>query len=278
MKPIGYFGAGILFLLLAPAPAAFAQHEQTGGKPEGKPAAQQPQEKSQRTPAEQHPQLQQRPKPQPAMQRPQEVKAQPQIKAEERPVEAKVQPRPQDVKVNPQVKAEERPVEAKVQPRPQEVKVHPQVKAQQPQPPPQPQVTVQQPQSVRPEPQAKLQGEQRGRAVWQERRARDWKTEHRDWAQRGGYSGFRIPEDRYDGFFGPDHSFRISGDSMVVIGGYPRFQYDGYWFSVVDPWPEYWSESWYSNDDVYLDFSGDGYYLHNRRFPEDRIAVIAYVG
>ena len=25
---------------------------------------------------------------------------------------------------------------------------------------------------------------------------------------------------------------------MVYVGGYPRFQYDGYWVTFVDPWPE----------------------------------------
>jgi hypothetical protein len=36
--------------------------------------------------------------------------------------------------------------------------------------------------------------------------------------------------------------------TRFVVGGYPRFQYGGFWLSVVDPWPEYWSEDWYDND------------------------------
>jgi CheY-like chemotaxis protein len=55
--------------------------------------------------------------------------------------------------------------------------------------------------------------------------------------------------------------------------GYPRFQYGGFSFSVVDPWPEYWSNDWYNNDDMYIDYSGGGYYLHNRMYPQDRIAI-----
>jgi len=58
-----------------------------------------------------------------------------------------------------------------------------------------------------------------------------------------------------------------------VVGGYPRFQYGGFRFDVVDPWPEYWSDDWYDNDDVYVDYAGDGYYLYNRRYPGDRIAI-----
>lgn len=54
--------------------------------------------------------------------------------------------------------------------------------------------------------------------------------------------------------------------------GYPRFIYRDYSFLMVDPWPEYWSETWYEFDDVYVDYN-DGYYLHNRRDPQARIAI-----
>jgi hypothetical protein len=110
-------------------------------------------------------------------------------------------------------------------------------------------------------------------SVWQERRAHNWQSEHRDWQQRGGYNGYRIPEDRYAGYFGPSHAFRIYSYPVLVVGGYPRFQYGGFAFNIVDPWPEYWSNNWYANDDVYVDYSGDGYYLYNRRYPRDRIAI-----
>jgi hypothetical protein len=112
--------------------------------------------------------------------------------------------------------------------------------------------------------------------VWQQHRAHSWKAEHRTWQQRGGYNGFRIPEDHFRGHFGPGHAFRIYSYPMVVVSGYPRFQYGGYWLSVVDPWPEYWSDNWYHNDDVYINYSGDGYYLFNRRHPRDRIAITVF--
>ena len=115
-------------------------------------------------------------------------------------------------------------------------------------------------------------GEQQ--AAWEGHRAHDWKSEHRDWNQRGGYNGYRIPEDRYRDYFGPSHAFRIYSYPVVVVGGYPRFQYGGLWFSVIDPWPEYWPGDWYDNDDVYIEYYGGGYYLYNRsRYPQDRIAV-----
>ena len=119
------------------------------------------------------------------------------------------------------------------------------------------------------------QGQQR--VVWQEHRAHNWQSEHRDWQQRGGYNGYRIPDDRFRGSFGPGHGFRISGFNLFIFGGYPRFQYGGYWISLIDPWPEYWSDNWYDNDDVYIDYSDDGYYMYNRRYPRDRIAIEVYV-
>lgn len=119
------------------------------------------------------------------------------------------------------------------------------------------------------------QGEQR--AVWQEHRARNWQSEHRTWQQRGGYNGYRIPEGRYRGQFGPEHVFRIHSYPLAVFGGYPRFQFGGFWFSVVDRWPEYWSDRWYDDDDVYIDFAGDGYYLYNRRHPGDRISISVHL-
>jgi hypothetical protein len=58
-----------------------------------------------------------------------------------------------------------------------------------------------------------------------------------------------------------------------VVGGYPRFQYHGYWLSAVDPWPEYWGNDWYDNDDVYVTYVDSGYYLYNRRYPNVGIAI-----
>jgi hypothetical protein len=112
------------------------------------------------------------------------------------------------------------------------------------------------------------------RAVWQQHRAGRWQAEHRTWHQRGGY---RIPEEHFRGHFGEQRRFRIYSLPLVIVSGYPSFQYGGFWFSVVDPWPEYWPRDWYENDDVYIDYSGDGYYLYNRRYPWDRVSVSVYV-
>jgi hypothetical protein len=54
-------------------------------------------------------------------------------------------------------------------------------------------------------------------------------------------------------------------------------EYGGVWFSLVDPWPEHWPNNWYQDDDMYIDYSADGYYLYNRRYPRDRIAIVFYL-
>jgi hypothetical protein len=110
-------------------------------------------------------------------------------------------------------------------------------------------------------------------SAWQEHRARSWQSDHRSWQQRGGYNGYRIPEDRFRGYFGPSHGFRIYGLPFMVVGGYPRFQYEGYWISAVDPWPEYWGNDWYDTDDVYVAYVDNGYYLYNRRYPGAGLAI-----
>jgi hypothetical protein len=111
------------------------------------------------------------------------------------------------------------------------------------------------------------------RDVWQGHRAKNWQHEHHGWHERGGYRGYRIPDDRFHANFGRGHWFRVRSNPIIVVGGYPRFQYGGFWFSVVDPWPEYWSRTWYDTDDVYVDYVNDGYYMYNRRHPGVGIAV-----
>jgi hypothetical protein len=64
---------------------------------------------------------------------------------------------------------------------------------------------------------------------------------------------------------------------LVIVSGSPSFQYGGFWFSVVDPWPEYWPSDWYENDEVYINYNGDGYYLYNHRYPWDRVSVSVYL-
>lgn len=104
-------------------------------------------------------------------------------------------------------------------------------------------------------------------------RASSWTSEHRTWQQRGGYNGYRIPDNRFGQYFGSGHVFRINRLPMLFVGGYPRFQYDGYWVTFMDPWPEDWPPTWYETDNAYIDWAGDGYYLYDPAYPGVAIAV-----
>ncbi len=123
----------------------------------------------------------------------------------------------------------------------------------------------------RPSPSHPAQAEhvqQRPQAVApREQRASNFDKQHQTWEQRGGYTGYRIPNDRFSQSFGSGHSFHMSGLPFMEFGGRPRFQYDGYWLSLMEPYPEYWGPSWDRNDDMYVEFSDGGYYLYDRRFP-----------
>jgi hypothetical protein len=113
--------------------------------------------------------------------------------------------------------------------------------------------------------------------AWQGDRAHDWQKDHRSWQQRGGYNGYRVTDDSFRAYYGQDHSFFIFSLPVVFVGGQRRFQYGGYWFALVDPWPEYWSNDWYDSDDMWVDDYAGGYYLCNRSHPGDRIAITFYV-
>jgi hypothetical protein len=115
------------------------------------------------------------------------------------------------------------------------------------------------------------------REVWEHQRAHDWNAEHRTWQQRGGYHGVRIPAMRFRAYFGPHRWFRLYGAPMELVGPYPRFKYAGYWFRLMDPWPEAWAPLWFENDAVCIVYQGDGYYLIDQHHPDVLIAVEVYV-
>jgi len=77
----------------------------------------------------------------------------------------------------------------------------------------------------------------------------------------------RISDERFHSNFGREHYFRIG--SPVLVGGYSRFQYGGYWFGFVEPWPV----GWYYTDDVYIDYVDGGYYMYDPYYPGARFAI-----
>jgi hypothetical protein len=111
------------------------------------------------------------------------------------------------------------------------------------------------------------------RSGFTQSRATSWSTQHRTWQQRGGYNGYRIPDDRFNLYFGPSHFFRLSALPLLFVGGYPRFQYDGYWVTFLDPWPEDWPPDWYETDNIYIEFVDGGYYVCDQNYPGIAIAV-----
>ncbi len=58
----------------------------------------------------------------------------------------------------------------------------------------------------------------------------------------------------------------------MIYQGYPRFQYGGFSFLIVDPWPETWGENWYDTDEVFVGYD-DGYYLYSRNDPSVALAI-----
>jgi hypothetical protein len=86
-------------------------------------------------------------------------------------------------------------------------------------------------------------------------------------ARASGQRGQRIPDDKFRSHFGRPHTFRIQ--KPVVVEGQPRFQYGGYWFVMVDPWPVGWDYS----DEVYVDWIDGEYVLIDLLHPGVQIAV-----
>src|SRR4029077_7482183 len=82
-------------------------------------------------------------------------------------------------------------------------------------------------------------------------------------AKRGGH----IPDDKFHTQFGRQHTFVVN--RPVVVEGQPRFQYGGYWFEIVDPWPVEWTYT----DDFYIDYVDGDYFLFDLLHPGVRVAV-----
>ena len=83
--------------------------------------------------------------------------------------------------------------------------------------------------------------------------------------QHAAGNGDRIPADRYKASFGSGHSFRVSeGDYRNH-----HFQYGGYSFGFVDPWPS----NWLYTQNVYVIEIDGVYYLCNPMYPGVNLAL-----
>ncbi len=81
----------------------------------------------------------------------------------------------------------------------------------------------------------------------------------------GYYQGSRISNRRYAGRFGREHNFHVNRRDY----DHRRFRYGGYAFGFIDPWPIGWGYS----DDVYVEYTDDGYYMYYRFHPGVRISI-----
>jgi hypothetical protein len=80
-------------------------------------------------------------------------------------------------------------------------------------------------------------------------------------------SSARIPDAQFSANFGEQHTFVINQPTMV--GGFSRFQYGGFWFGFVQPWPA----EWYYTDNVYVVFIDGGYYLCDPYYPGQQVSI-----
>jgi outer membrane biosynthesis protein TonB len=191
----------------------------------------------------------------------------------EKQQEAKPKPAQQEEKAKPakqeeQAKPEKQQEQAKGQQEQQQKKQEQANSAKQEE---QKQAKGQQEQQEKQQQAKQVKQEEGGRAAGQQHAQRtpaEEKRQHAEPALRLSARGEgRIPDERFRSNFGREHEFRI--ESPRLVDGYSRFQYGGFWFGFVQPWPV----AWYYTDDVYVDFIDGGYYLCNPYYPGDRVAI-----
>ena len=253
MKPVGLISAGVLLLLLGAVAPTFAQQDQKDQEAtkqeQAKPEKQQqakPEKQQQAKPAKQEKQQQAKPEKQ------QQAKPAKQEKQQQAKPEKQQQAKGQQEQ---QQKQQQEQAKSAKQGQQQQAKSTKQEQQQQ----------------------AKGQQEQQGRqqAGSSQGPQRTQQAESRQRAEPAlrlsARGEGRIPDDRFRSNFGSGHRFHIGSPRMV--DGYSRFQYGGFWFGFIDPWPE----GWYYTDDVYIDYVDGEYYLYNPYYPGVRIAICVVV-
>jgi outer membrane biosynthesis protein TonB len=242
MKVLGVLSTTALLLMLGTAVPAFAQDEHQDAKPEKQEEAKPEKQQEAAKPAKQE---------EAAKPAKQEEQAKPERQQEQAKTEKQTEAKPakEEEKAKPaqeekQAKTEKR---AEAKPAKEEEKAKP----------------------AKQEEQAKQ--ENHGNAGGQQHAQR---TEAEQQRQRSvpalrlsARSESRIPDARFRSNFGRGHEFRIG--SPTLVGGYSRFQYGGYWFGFVQPWPD----GWYYTDDVYVDYIDGGYYLCNPYYPGAQVSI-----
>ena len=236
MKPVSLISTGVLLLLLGAITPTYAQEEQH--EQEAKPEKQEQQAKP--------------------------AKQEEQAKAPKQEQQAKPAKPEQQAKPEKQQQAKAAKPEQQAKPEKQQ-----QAKAAKPEQQAKPE-KQQQAKAARPEQQQQAKGQQ-GQQHPQRSAADEQRQRSQPALRLSSRTQTRIPDDRFRSNFGREHRFRIG--SPRIVGGYSRFQYGGFWFGFLEPWPE----GWYYTDDVYVDYVDGGYYLYNPNYPGARIAITVYV-
>jgi hypothetical protein len=166
--------------------------------------------------------------------------------------------RQQQQKAPQQAKTQEKPQKQPQQAKPerQQQKAPQQAKA--------PQQQQKAPQQAKRAPQAKPAEKQQVKQTEPTQRQKTQQSRVNGGNSRGGAHG-RISDDHYRASFGDSHRFHVSeGDFRNH-----RFQYGGYSFGFVDPWPA----GWLYTDDVYVEYIDGGYYMFDAFHPGIRISL-----
>jgi DNA mismatch repair ATPase MutL len=106
------------------------------------------------------------------------------------------------------------------------------------------------------------QDEQKQQQRQQQQVAKQQRSDDRD--QHSDHGHGRIPDDRFRSSFGREHHFRVEHVDNR------RFQYGGYWFTFNEGWPVGWAY----NDDFYIDFIDDQYYLIDLSQPGVQLLLV----
>jgi len=119
--------------------------------------------------------------------------------------------------------------------------------------------------------QDRARGEERNQPQREDRNRVQTQERGQESGRQSGGRGRRIPDDRFRAGFGRQHTFHVQrGGGAGAGGGAQRFQYGGYWFEYTEAWPGDWGY----DDDFYIDYVDDDYYLYDLRHPGVRVLVI----
>jgi len=239
MKRIGIIGAAALFLMVGYTARAYAWQEP---KEESKPAKEEPKAKPAAKPQEAKP-AKQEPQAKPAQHEEKAATAKRQEPAKQEEKSA-AKPARQEQQAKP-AQHEEKAATAKRQEPAKSEKQETAAKQEKP--------------------------EERGKAAGGQHAQRTPAEEQRQRAvpavRVSVRTSVRIPDDRFRANFGQGHVFVISQPELV--GGFSRFQYGGFAFGFLEPWPD----GWYYTDDVYVDYIDGEYFLFNPYYPGVRVGI-----